>query len=289
VTLRQSFKDWHLPKELDGVLLLEDRRNGSGSMATRELHAHDELELHFLERGKATFSFPSSQLVAEAGTLVWVPPGREHLLQSSSSDLMRWVLLCRRRLVQRVLPHGAGGALLTRSAKEQSKRLPRPAFAALRQTFSDVQSDGGRELPVVNAGVAFALARAWLHFQAANTHPEPAAVHPAVAAAVRLLREHGERPSMRELAEGSGVTESHLSKLFVSEVGITITEFRNRIGVERFLELYGDGSGLTLLDAALDAGFGSYPQFYRIFTKHMGYPPAEHRARVRVGREAGRS
>ena len=289
MTLRQSFKDWHLPKELDGVLLLEDRRNGSGSMATQELHAHDELELHFLERGKATFSFPPGELVAETGTLVWVPPGREHLLQSASSDLMRWVLICRRRVVQRVLPQAAGGALLTRSAKEQSKRLPRPAVTALRQTFSDVQSDGGRELPVVNAGVAFALARAWLHFQAANTHPEPAAVHPAVAAAIRLLREHGERPSMRELAEGSGVTESHLSKLFVSELGITITDFRNRIGVERFLELYGDGSGLTLLDAALDAGFGSYPQFYRIFTKHMGYPPAEHRARVRVSREAGRS
>src|SRR5688572_3219374 len=48
MTLRQSFTDWRLPKELDGVLLLEDRRNGSGSMATQELHAHDELELHFL-------------------------------------------------------------------------------------------------------------------------------------------------------------------------------------------------------------------------------------------------
>jgi AraC-like DNA-binding protein len=289
MTLRQSFKDWRLPKELDGVLLLEDRRNGFGSIATQELHTHDELELHFVARGKATFLFPSSQLVGEAGTLVWVPPGTEHLLHSGSSDLTRWVLLCRRRLVQRVLPHGAGDALFTRSAREQSKRLPRAALASLRQTFSDVQSDGGRELPVVNAGVAFALARAWLHFQAVSTHPEPAAVHPAVAAAVRLLHEPGERPSMSELAESSGVTESHLSKLFALELGVTITDFRNRIGVERFLELYGDGSALTLLDAALDAGFGSYPQFYRIFTKHMGYPPAEHRARVRVRGAAARS
>jgi hypothetical protein len=78
MVLRQSFKDWHLPKELDGVLLVEDRWNGAGVMATQELHAHDELELHFLERGKASFSFPANQLAAEAGTLVWVPPGREH-------------------------------------------------------------------------------------------------------------------------------------------------------------------------------------------------------------------
>jgi transcriptional regulator GlxA family with amidase domain len=106
-----------------------------------------------------------------------------------------------------------------------------------------------------------------------------------VTLAVRLLREPGERPSLTELAKKTGVTESHLSKLFATQMGVSITDYRNRVCVERFLEIYGDGTGPTLLDAALEAGFGSYAQFYRIFRKHMRYSPAEHRARARVGRE----
>jgi AraC-like DNA-binding protein len=60
-------------------------------------------------------------------------------------------------------------------------------------------------------------------------------------------------------------------------VGLSLTACRNVIRVERFVEIYGDGSRLTLMDAALEAGFGSYPQFYRVFLKHMGYPPGKHR------------
>jgi transcriptional regulator GlxA family with amidase domain len=61
---------------------------------------------------------------------------------------------------------------------------------------------------------------------------------------------------------------------------MSITEFRNRVGVERFLEIYGDGSARTLLDAALEAGFGSYPQFHRVFRNIAGYAPREHRRRA---------
>lgn len=288
MTSRQSFEDWHLPRELDGVLLLEDRRDGTGWLPAQERHSHEELELHFVARGRGTFSLPGGRVTAEPGTLVWVPPTRDHVLEDASADLVRWMLLCRRRVVQRVLPQG-GTTLVDRSARELVGRLTRPLLTSLHQTFTDVRQDRARELPVVNAGIGFALARAWQSFQSGAGSPEPSAVHPAVLSVIRALREPGDRPPMHRLAERAGVTESHLSKLFAREVGITITEFRNRVGVERFLDLYGDGTGPTLLGAALDAGFGSYPQFYRIFTKHMGYPPAEHRARARIGREAGRS
>ena len=53
------------------------------------------------------------------------------------------------------------------------------------------------------------------------------------------------------------------------------------INLAIFLEIYGDGRGVKMTSAALDAGFGSYPQFHRVFRERMGCAPAEHARRLR--------
>ena len=64
--------------------------------------------------------------------------------------------------------------------------------------------------------------------------------------------------------------------------GQTLLQFRNRCRLDRFFELYGDGSRRKMVDAALDAGFGSYPQFHRVFRAQIGCAPAEYfRVRAR--------
>jgi AraC-like DNA-binding protein len=280
---RQSFAVWRLPRDLEGVLLLDDRGQSRARFESQERHFHDELELHFVERGRGVFLLPKGRLPVAAGTLVWIPPRRDHLLLEATEDFRRWMLLCRARAVRRVLPKVAHAVLLGRGATERSGLLPQDALVSLRRTFLDVSRDRGGDVSLFNAAVGFALARSWACFERGSSSPEPVALHPAVAAAVSALREPGARPALPELARRAGVTESHLSKLFSSEVGVSITEFRNRLGIERFLETYGDGRDTTLLDAALEAGFGSYPQFHRVFRRHMGYPPAEHRRRATKG------
>jgi AraC-like DNA-binding protein len=277
---RQSFATWQLPRALEAVLQLEDLQDRRIRYPARERHFHDELELHFVDRGSGVFLLTESRLTAPAGTLLWIPPGRDHVLLEATTNFRRWMLLCRPQQVRRVLPKDAHRSLLTSGAVEQSGRVQAPVAAALRQTFIDVSRDRGAEISLFNAAVSFALARAWTTFEKAQTIDAPVSLHPAVAAAVRLLREATARPSLPDLAASVGLTESHLSKLFAAEVGMSITEFRNRVGVERFLEIYGDGSARTLLDAALEAGFGSYPQFHRVFRNIAGYSPREHRRRA---------
>jgi AraC-like DNA-binding protein len=53
--------------------------------------------------------------------------------------------------------------------------------------------------------------------------------------------------------------------------------YRNRLRIEKFLEL-AVRSG-NLLQAALDAGFGSYAQFSRVFRQQMGVSPRGYLAR----------
>jgi AraC-like DNA-binding protein len=88
--------------------------------------------------------------------------------------------------------------------------------------------------------------------------------------------------SRAELARRCAVSEWHQSKLFALQVGTTLLRFRNRCRLDRFFEIYADGSRSKMLDAALAAGFGSYPQFHRIFRVETGCAPAayfRHRGR----------
>jgi AraC-like DNA-binding protein len=276
----QSFAGWRLPRELDALLLREDRGAEGKRFTHQERHSHDEMEVHFVERGRGLFLLPGGRIWASARTVLWIPPRRDHLLVEGSDDLRRWMLLCRRRLVHRVLPRAARESVIGPTARERTGVLPPRLALSLSQVFEDVHRARGADLPLANAALGYALARTAMVFEGASQGQEPEALHPAVAGAVKALREPGARPSLPELAAHAGLSPSHLSKLFSSELGVSITLFRNRAGLERFVELYGDGSKRTLLDAAFEAGFGSYPQFHRVFRDEMGYPPAEHREKV---------
>jgi AraC-like DNA-binding protein len=50
--------------------------------------------------------------------------------------------------------------------------------------------------------------------------------------------------------------------------------------LERFLEIYGRGRRVGALEAALEAGFGSYSQFYRVFRQTIGENPNEYRRKL---------
>jgi AraC-like DNA-binding protein len=275
---RQSFASWKLPSSLDGLLLLEDLAEKGQRFRSQERHSHDELELHLIERGHAVFVLPDRKLEAPAGTLLWIPPGREHLVLDVSADQRRWLLLVRRRVARRVLP----AAAFTRAGRdEQVVRLPPRELNALRGTFTELGDGMGRlagpleALGLVNAGIAYALARAHVLSEAVGRQERSATFHPAVVKALSALRAASPPPSLPELAALTRMSEAHLSKLFSAHVGVSVTEFRNRLRLQRFFELYGDGEQKTLLTAALEAGFGSYPQFHRVFKEHMGHAPGK--------------
>ncbi len=91
------------------------------------------------------------------------------------------------------------------------------------------------------------------------------------------LYDETEPPGIDELARRAGLSASRLSRLFEQQLGISLTAFRNRQRLDRFLRLDGRGQRVTMLQAALDANVSSDAQFYRVFTRLMGCTPAEYR------------
>lgn len=95
--------------------------------------------------------------------------------------------------------------------------------------------------------------------------------------AAHLIRDATESLSVEALAQWAGLSASRLRRLFKQQTGVTLLDFRNRQRIERFLERYGNGQRVKMLEAALEAGFGSYPKFHRVLKEVMGCSPAAYR------------
>ncbi len=92
--------------------------------------------------------------------------------------------------------------------------------------------------------------------------------------AVALL---GEDPALggKEIADRLGISLSRLARVFKAEMGMSLVEYRNRLRLDRFGALL-EGGRSNLLEAALDAGFGSYAQFHRVFRALRHATPREY-------------
>jgi len=90
----------------------------------------------------------------------------------------------------------------------------------------------------------------------------------ATAAASILAKDPGLGGS--DIAVRLNVTSGRLARVFKAEMGISLVAYRNRLRLDRFTALLDTGRR-NLLEAALEAGFGSYAQFHRVFraTRHV--------------------
>jgi AraC-like DNA-binding protein len=148
----------------------------------------------------------------------------------------------------------------------------------LNQIYQDATGDN--DIDAANAALGYALVASWQAYQFSSEPPPRVDVHPAVARAARLISEADDAPKLEALAHEAGLSPARLSRLFKLQAGISLTAFRQRKCLERFLRLYGRGARYTLLQAALEAGFGSYAQFHRVFAAVMRMSPAAYRRKI---------
>jgi AraC-like DNA-binding protein len=80
--------------------------------------------------------------------------------------------------------------------------------------------------------------------------------------------------SRDELCERLSVSEGHLSRRFPELFGVSLVEQRARTRLCAFVAEARPGR--NLLEASLKAGFGSYAQLHRVFTRHSGCGPREY-------------
>ena len=263
-----------LPAALDGSVW----RYGNAASANRR-HTHAEPEFNLVTRGSGTYLVGNRRYGIRRGDLLWLFPAQEHVLIEQSSEFEMWIAVFRRKAVKHSATDADALALLQPSLEgETCRRLTQADLMRLEGLCAELAGD--RERPgLFNAGLSYALLHAWQCFERAS---EVAVqdVHPAVERAARLIRDQVASLSLDEMAHRAGLSPARLSRLFKQQTGFAIADFRNRKRLERFFEIYGTGQRHTMLAAALEAGFGSYAQFHRIFRRNVGCSPEEYRRKL---------
>jgi AraC-like DNA-binding protein len=252
-----------LPGNFDGMAW----RYANPAGANRR-HHHAELELNLVTRGAGTYLLGSRQYQIRRGDLLWLFPAQEHVLIEQTPDFEMWIVVFRRRLIKRSATDAASLPLQQRGfTGDTCRRLRQQDLSRFEELFAQLAGTPS-EPGFLNAGLAYALLQAWKSFDRAGEVPVRS-VHPAIEHSAHLLLNEEDSYSLPQLARKAGLSPSRLSRLFKQQTGLSIVEFRNRQRMQRFLDRYEldrqSGRKSTLLDAALDAGFGSYPQFHRVF------------------------
>lgn len=239
------------------------------------MHRHDELELNLVRHGAARYLLDNACYDLAAGSSVWLFPAQNHVLLDRSADFEMWILVFRPRLLRRVCTDAGSRTLLhTNPAGQHCRQLAAAQVHRLEALFRELVAAQGNAA-LFNAGLGYALLAAWKAYAAPATWLLTGTdVHPAVEKAAQLLQRETAPLPAGELARRCGLSDSRLGTLFKQQTGVALVDFRNRQRLERFFALYGAGRRKTLLEAALEAGFGSYAQFHRVFTRALGCSPA---------------
>ncbi|PZQ45581.1 MAG: hypothetical protein DI556_22465 [Rhodovulum sulfidophilum] len=242
-------------------VLAEVRRTGPG-VALQINHVHDEIEFNLVVSGRGTYFLEDGQHDLVPGTLVWLLPGQPHRL-IRSPDFDMWVVTAK--------PDMADPRMMEDVAGRPCRVLSTADAVALDRLLSHLSQDAD-EPRVYRPGLEYALRSAW-HISMNGDGPARGPVHPAVARALAILRSSAETPRSGQLARMCGVTADYLGQLLLRDTGRGLVEWRNRARLERFHRAY--PRSRDLLTAALEAGFGSYTQFHRVFQDLVGTTPGQ--------------
>jgi AraC-like DNA-binding protein len=234
-------------------------------------HRHDELELNLVVRGTATYQVGSRLHGIQRGSLLWLFPGQDHVVLDKSDDYTVWIVYWRASLIRQVSTGDPTLAILASSDPSGwfCRRIGNAEVKRLDQLLRELESAASPAL--VHHGLAYALTLAWSLFSAGQEDAPMASLHPAVQRAARIVST-GQELSLPAMAQSCGLSPARLSSLFSTQMGIPLSAYRNQRRLERFLVEHDPRSG-NLLASALSAGFGSYSQFHRQFTRLMGISP----------------
>ncbi|WFB36317.1 AraC family transcriptional regulator [Kiritimatiellota bacterium B12222] len=94
---------------------------------------------------------------------------------------------------------------------------------------------------------------------------------------------HAELISLKDVAEATHVSASHLARRFREETGVSVMTYLHRLRIARAKQLLAE-SDETVLSVALDCGFESPEHFHRIFKRLTHTTPRRYRLDARVDR-----
>lgn len=288
------FEDLKLPADYDGMIFLAESRRNPPLLKP---HCHMELELNLVMHGSITYVIDGERHSFSRGSLIWIFPAQEHQLVDRTADASYYVAVFKPLLIERACREPKYEALKKQSVNGRqvlSRLLDTPTLETIAPVMDSLMVDAldadllnsqagfgiqpgfhfqHGDIDALNAGLHYLLVFCWRAYLAGAQLGKSVRLHPAVRKALKFLEDKESPSGLSRLALSCGLSETYLSRLFLQQVGVTMTHYKNSVRLGRFMELFHGPEKRTLLDAVYEAGFGSYAQFFKVFLKTYGKGP----------------
>jgi AraC family transcriptional regulator, melibiose operon regulatory protein len=244
--------------------------------ATPLLHAHGDVECVYtgpqgarLTLGGREHVLPASRFLAFWGGLphqLEMPPGSDLLtLTIPLTMLLRWNLGA--PLLQRLF---LGECLVGEPAAADDERM--------RAWAGELLSDDPFARRTVELEVQARLRR--LTTAAGKGHRPLQIADQHLASMIHAINERfRDDVSIRDIAAAAGLHPNYAMTLFRRTIGVTVWQYITRLRLAEAQVLL-VSTDRTVLDIAMDAGFGSLARFYAAFTREFGMAPGQYRRQM---------
>src|SRR5580658_2365913 len=283
-----------LGKVYDGFLFLAESTRNPPKLKS---HHHIELELNLVVRGTITYVVSGRRFTFQPRTLLWLFPEQEHQLVDRSDNAQCYVSVFKPSLINKSCRTEAYEGLKRKKHDREgvlNTLLDPDSFDLVRKTMDSLMQGSldpnllNREAGFgsgsafsfqhgdpdgLNAGLHHLLLLCWRIQRTGRVLGDAVPLHPAVRRALKVLSEADWNQDLGQLAKACGVSESYLSRTFRRQIGVPLSRYRNSLRLSRFWEHYQHPEQTTIAEAVYASGFGSYAQFYKVFTQTYGCGP----------------
>jgi len=234
---------------------------------------HRELAAYHVTQGQMRYMIDGRVYVAGPRTLIWAFNDQSHMLVSETPDFDMCIFILGDELIDEAL-------LLS---------LDAPSTTGARRNVFRLGEGSHQELMGIagladRTGQGFRrdLCLSWWAFRACSACEDHDSHFERRTPRVvqRTIEAISTDPSMTssDLSLSLGLSEARIGRLFKRETGESLSTYRNRCRLATVDRLMAESRSTNLTQSAFEAGFGSYPQFFRIFTALRGSSPRDYYA-----------
>jgi len=236
-------------------------------------HTHAQYSIGFLESGRTTFALDGGEHTAVGGQMVFIGPEMAHACNPDLDSNMAYRMF----YVEVALVEGVAAELFGREVGQVTFASPvvdDPDLVTAWRSLHELIIDGGDRLEketLLFQGIADAITRHGLLGDA----EEPS----ANAEAVRAVKQHlasnlDGKVSLDDLSGVAHLSRYHLLRVFQAETGLPPHAYQNQLRVDLGKRLLADG--MSISQAAVEAGFVDQSHFTRVFKQYTGATPRQY-------------
>lgn len=257
-------------------------------LAGLPVHWHEEFEITSVKKGNCTYMIDLSPcpvqegdfLFLPSGVLHGIPEGKTRFLETDSIVFHPEILGSRKDICQAryVSPVEEGEVRFPPVIRGKAAEKLNRVFQKLKKSYLEKEEGYEIEVKALLLHITYLLFR---EVPYEKNSREKGQVVEKLKLVLQYIKEHYQHPiTVRELADACHFNEYYFMRFFKQYMNMTCVEYLNQYRMEIAAGKL-SGSGESITEIALDAGFNNISYFNRVFKKSFGMTPKEYRKTVR--------